>query len=301
MMVWRLAMTGLVAAFAAGAAEGDGPLRIAQLHGVPVKWALDENMAAFLEGADAAGAQDADIFITPEGWLDGYASPAPDSTPERIKAVAQDLESSLYLAQVAAKAKEYGMYICFGFTSLEGDQTFNAAGLWGPDGELIGVYHKTHIQTHDIQYAFGEGLPVWPSRFGPLGMMICADRRWPETARTLRVQGARLILNPTYGSDSEFNLMVMRVRAWENQCFIAFTHPEQSLIVGPGGDVLTNVRTGEPGIEVTEIDLSAAKDNNHILDRRPDLYGPLTDMSLLPPDSPVRTQEGMRPYHRAGE
>ena len=93
----------------------------------------------------------------------------------------------------------------------------------------------------------------------------------------MRLQGARLILNPTYGMHGSLNFKLMQVRAWENQCFIAFTHPQQSLIVDPGGDAVTNERGDEPAVTTTVIDLREAKDDNHIRDRRPDLYGPIAD------------------------
>lgn len=257
---------------------------VAQMRGVPIKWDIDANMATFVAQANAAGAAHPDIFITPECWLDGYAAPDPESTVEKLRAVAQPLEGSPYLDQVAALAKEHRMWICFGFSSLEDGKLFNTSGLWNRDGKRVGVYHKTHIQTHDRQYDLGMGLPVWDSEWGKLGMMICADRRWPETVRSLRVQGARLILNPTYGMHGDWNLKIMQVRAWENQCFIAFTHPEQTLMLDPGGDVLLKVDDGAPGYSITTIDLREAKDDNHIQDRRPELYDALSSGVYSPPE-----------------
>ena len=175
---------------------------------VPEKWNLEKNFATFLELLDQA--KRADIVITPECWLDGYAAPDKESTPERLREVAQAPESSPYLQRVAEEARTRKQWICFGFTSLEDDKIYNAAGLWNDAGELVGIYHKTHIQTHDRQYTPGEALPVWPTPWGPVGIMICADRRWPETARTLRLKGARLILNPTYGMHHEANTWWMR-------------------------------------------------------------------------------------------
>ncbi len=273
-----LGLAGLAAAWSWSAEEDfQSVVRVGQMRGVPVKWDLDANMRVFEEQVQAAGALDADVFITPECWLDGYAAPDPESTPERLRKIAQPLEGSRYLDRVAELADELNLWICFGFSSLEDNEIFNTCGLWNREGALVGVYHKTHIQTHDRQYSIGMGLPVWGSEWGKLGMMICADRRWPETVRTLRVQGARLILNPTYGMHGDWNLQIMQVRAWENQCFIAFTHPEQTLLLDPGGDVVTRVDSGEPGVSVTEIDLREAKDDNHILDRRPELYKPLSE------------------------
>jgi predicted amidohydrolase len=251
-------------------------VRIAQMRTVPVKWDLEGNFEVFLKYLAEADEVDAEIFITPEGWLDGYAAPDKASTPERILGVAQDLEKSPYIQRVAQEAKERQMWICFGFTSLENGKAYNAAGLWNDQGELVGVYHKTHIQTHDVQYASGMSLPVFPSPWGPLGIMICADRRWPETARTLRLKGAKLILNPTYGFRGDFNTAMLRTRGFENQCYVAFTHPSESLLVDPRGKVVH--RDENDGITIAEIDLTKATDGNHIQDRRPDIYGVITEV-----------------------
>lgn len=260
---------------AGAAAEPETRVRLGLLREVPVKWDLEHNMAVFERRLQDALKKDVDIFITPEGWLDGYAAPDDGSTRERLRGVAQPLEGSKHLDRVGALAKQHGLYICFGFTSLEDGKVFNAAGLWDRDGRLAGVYHKTHIQTHDVQYDRGEALPVWPTPWGPVGIMICADRRWPETARTLRLKGAKLILNPTYGFANDLNEAMMRTRAFENQCFIAFTHPQVSLITGPGG-VIVGKAEDRPGVLVRTVDLRQAKDDNHLRDRRPELYGILT-------------------------
>ena len=253
-------------------------VRLAQMRGVPEKWNVEASFAVFLDMLELASAQRADLFITPECWLDGYAAPDKISTPEKLREVAQDLDTSSYIQRVAKEARERKMYICFGFSSVEDGKLYNSAGFWNDKGELLGVYHKTHIQTHDRQYSPGQDLPVWPTPWGPMGIMICADRRWPETARTLRLKGARLILNPTYGFHGELNEVMMRTRSYENQCYIAFTHPEESLITGPKGGVLAKTWAEGPGVFVTEIDLSRVHDDNHLADRRPELYMAITEV-----------------------
>lgn len=111
---------------------------------------------------------------------------------ERLRAAAQAPDSP-YLQRVAEVARQGALAICLGFTSREGDTIRNSAGLWLADGTLAGLYHKTHLQSHDLQYTAGDSLPVFATPWGPLGVMICADRR----SRCLCLQGARLILNPT--------------------------------------------------------------------------------------------------------
>ena len=250
---------------------------LALMRGVPAKWNLDQNFDMFLRMAEEAAAKKVDIFITPECWLDGYAAPDKASTPDKLRAVAQDLETSPYLRRVAETARANGMYVCFGFTSLEHGNIYNAAGLWDRTGRLVGVYHKTHLQTHDLQFSPGESLPVWDTEWGKVGIMICADRRWPETARTLRLKGARLILNPTYGMHGENNEWWMRTRGYENQCYIAFAHPSVGFMVDPKGDIAGKEESDTPGVLVCDVDLNLAKDDNHLRDRRPELYGIITE------------------------
>ena len=247
-------------------------VRLALMQAVPEKWNLDKNFNTFLHYLDEA--RNAHIFVTPECWLDGYAAADKSSTRERLREIAQDPASSPYLARVAEETRKRKMWICFGFSALlEGNQ-YNTAGLWNDQGELVGLYHKTHLQTHDLQYTPGPALSPFPTPWGPVGIMICADRRWPETARTLRLQGARLILNPTYGMHHYDNQWWMRTRAFENQCFIAFAHPEQGLVLNPRGDIQAS-QYDTPGVLVCDIELSESKEDNHLQDRRPDLYGAL--------------------------
>ena len=84
-------------------------------------------------------------------------------------------------------------------------------------------------------------------------------------------------LNPTYGFYGEFNEAMMRTRAFENQCYIAFAHPKESLVTGPQGNVVAKSETEDPGVLFCDIDLSKAKDDNHLRDRRPEIYGVIAE------------------------
>jgi len=254
-----------------------GAVRLALMKAVPEKWDLSGNFELFrglLEDARAAGA---DLFITPECWLDGYAAGDPTSTKERLQGIAQGLDRSEFLTAVADLAAARHTAVCFGFTSLEDGRIYNAAGLWDGRGGRLGVYHKTHLQDHDLQFSPGDDLPVWITPWGPVGIMICADRRWPEVARALRLKGARLILNPSYGMHHEENEWWMRTRGYENQCFIAFAHPQVAFIVGPDGKLEGKLDDEAPGVLVCDLDLTRARDDNHLRDRRPELYGIITE------------------------
>ena len=224
-----------------------------------------------------------DVAVTPEGFLDGYVSTESSVTKADMMNYAIDPATSEFTLEAAAWARRNETWLIYGCTRREKDQVFNTALIYDRSGSLVGMYDKLHLQKHDLKYAPGRHLSVYESDFGPFGVMICADRRWPETARTLTLRGARVIFNPTYGMRGDLNLCMMRTRSYENGIFIAFTHPGQSLVTGPEGNVVCNeedaapTRGGAAGKThvITEIDLSKAPANRggHIADRRPDVYG----------------------------
>ncbi len=216
-----------------------------------------------------------DVVVTPEGFLDGYVSTESSVTKADIVNYAIDPATSEYALEASAWARRNEAWLIYGCIRKEKDQVFNTALIYDRSGSLVGMYDKLHLQKHDLKYAPGRHLNVYESDFGLFGVMICADRRWPETARTLTLRGARVIFNPTYGMHGDLNLCMMRTRSYENGIFIAFTHPGQSLITGPEGNVVCNDEDATKAYVITEIDLSKAPANKggHIVDRRPEVYG----------------------------
>ena len=103
-------------------------------------------------------------------------------------------------------------------------------------------------------------------------MIICAERRWPEIARTLRIKGARIILMPTYGMKGERNAMWMQTRSYENAIWICFTHPEESLITDPKGEIAAQL-VDESEYLIHTCDLMIEGATEMLADRHPDVYG----------------------------
>lgn len=66
---------------------------------------------------------------------------------------------------------------------------------------------------------------------------------------------------------------MMRTRSYENECFIAFTHPRLSLVTDPRGDIAAKRLSDSPGVLVVDLELDKATTNRHLDDRRPALYG----------------------------
>ena len=267
----------------------DQNVTIGMLKDYPEKWNIDRNWSVFVEQFEAHGS-DTDIFITPECYYDGYAVTEDDWTLDRFASVSLTLESER-IADVRRMAKEKETAICFGFTELREGGFYNCALLVDRSGDIVGTYHKTHLQTHDVRFHRGEHLSAFDLDCARVGMVICADRRWPESIRALRLDGAKICLMPTYGMSHEVNEWWMRTRSYENQMFVCFTHPGVSLITDPGGKVAAKLQSNVADVLVHTVDLSEVSDEKHLIDRRPDLYGILSDtthsMSQKPFDAPT--------------
>ncbi len=100
-------------------------------------------------------------------------------------------------------AKELGVVLPISFYEKDNNRLYNSAAVIDADGTLLGVYRKTHIpDDHFYQEKFyfspgDTGFRVWNTKFGRIGIGICWDQWFPETARALAVQGAEMILYPT--------------------------------------------------------------------------------------------------------
>ena len=250
-------------------------IRVAQVKVYPLKGKMGENHKILMDILkDIEAGQKVDVIVTPEGFLDGYVSTEKSVAKEDMLQYAIAPQESPYALGVSQWARRNKTWVIFGCTRKAADGVFNTALIYDRAGVLIGMYDKLHLQEHDHKYTPGKHLDAYESDFGTFGVMICADRRWPETARTLALKGARVIFNPTYGMHGELNLCMMRTRSYENGIYIAFTHPGQSLITDPKGGIACNNQDTDKSWVVTQIDLAEAPANKggHIVDRRPDVY-----------------------------
>lgn len=100
-------------------------------------------------------------------------------------------------------AKELGVVIPVSFYERDIDRLFNTVAMIDADGRVLGIYRKTHIpDDHFYQEKFyftpgDSGFKVFDTRFGCIGVGICWDQWFPETARCMAVQGAEMLLYPT--------------------------------------------------------------------------------------------------------
>ena len=258
-------------------AKKNRKLRIGMLKAMPGKWDVEGNWAVFEQEFKRHRGDDLDVLITPECFLDGYAVTEKNWTLRKFTKVAQDMATSPYIRSLRQMARRAKTQVVFGFTELVDGYFYNCAVLVGADGNIIGKYHKTHLQSWDRHFAPGQDLPVFDLGKTCAGVVICADRKWPESIRTLRLKGAEICLMPTYGAWGLENEWWMRTRSFENQMFICFTHPVEALITNPQGGLEAKLQSNATDVLVHEIDLAEVGDDNHLQDRRPELYQVLAD------------------------
>ena len=117
-----------------------------------------------------------------------------------------------------ALAKKHNLYIVAGLLEREKHLVYNVAALLGPDGKLLGKYRKVTLPRGEIAggVAPGNDYPIFNTRFGKLGMMVCYDGFFPEVARQLSMRGAEVIAWPVWGC----NPMLASARACENHVYL---------------------------------------------------------------------------------
>ena len=255
-----------------------------------VRWNKEQALQRIEDYVRRAAELGARIVVTPETCLDGYVCHQHGLTRERMCELAEH-ENGASMDRLRDVARELGLYLCVGFSELEDDVLYNTAILLGPEGQTVGKYRKTH--GVEPFYEVGNDLPVFQTRYGKIGIMICYDRQLPETARRLAEQGAELILIPSNGMWGRMNDALLRARAYDNGVHVVFAHPRDGLVIDPGGRVIaanmsvpgqgvglpTNTDTedagGWPEAVVREIDLDAWRTHSGSLPhRRPELYRP---------------------------
>ena len=107
------------------------------------------------------------------------------------------------VVQLQPLAKELGVVIPVSIFEREGPHYFNSLVMIDADGTLMGVYRKSHIPDgpgYQEKYYFrpgDTGFKVWDTKFGRIGVGICWDQWYPETARAMMLQGAEILMYPT--------------------------------------------------------------------------------------------------------
>ena len=170
----------------------------------------EENCRQFAPLIAEAAKLDADLVVLPETLTCA-------SNGLRYVDVAESIPgpSTAYFGTLA---KEHDLYLVVGLVEREGSIIYNVSVLIGPDGEIVGKYRKVTLPRTEIDMGVfpGETYPVFDTRFGKVGMMICYDGFFPEVARQLSNNGAEVIAFPVAGC----NPMLAAARACENHVYL---------------------------------------------------------------------------------
>ena len=172
----------------------------------PAKWDkagnADKIEAFFVEAAK----EDPDLIVTTEGALEGYVINDVLERPEleqRVYEVAEPMDGP-YIRRFEALARKLETCLVFGFAELVGSSVYNTAVFIDHRGEISGKYHKTQFAEGTVDSCrfncVGKTLRAFDTPVGRVGIVICNDRWNPRITRTLVLDGARLILIPSYGS-----------------------------------------------------------------------------------------------------
>ncbi|NQT16268.1 MAG: carbon-nitrogen hydrolase family protein, partial [Planctomycetes bacterium] len=175
-------------------AEAAGPkpdtVRVA---GIVLKWLRIEKEANFrrvepiIREAAGGGAK---IVVTTECFLDGYAIADKSIPLETYRALGEPIPDGSFYRRLAALAAELKIHLVAGMMEADGQRRYNTAVLIGPDGNLVGKYHKQKLGHEHVRNTPGDASLVFATPYGRVGMMICADRTREDIVRRFREGGA---------------------------------------------------------------------------------------------------------------
>jgi predicted amidohydrolase len=185
-------------------------VRLATVHYVPKGKTPEENRRQFAPLVAKAAEARADLVVLGETltWMGSGKPYAAASEP--IPGPSTEYFGTL--------AKKHGLYIVAGLVERDQHLVYNVAVLIDPAGKLVGTYRKATLPRGEIEggIAPGDSYPVFETRFGKVGMMVCYDGFFPEVARELSNRGAEVIAWPVAGC----NPLLAQARACENHVYL---------------------------------------------------------------------------------
>jgi predicted amidohydrolase len=183
-------------------------------------------------------------------------------TGKPMAAVAEPAEGPT-LAAIGAQARAHRCYVVVGIYERDGDLLYNTGLLIGRDGRLAGKYRKVHLPEGEMDQGFTPGLehPVFETDLGRVGLQICYDHAFVESARLLALHGAEVIACPIWGDPRAHGHAweaTARARALDNGVYFvgAIYGPPRGLIVDPHGDIIADAK-GREGVYLADADLTA--------------------------------------------
>jgi N-carbamoylputrescine amidase len=259
--------------------------------------APEHNLARAIELVRQAHAGGAQVVLLPELFSTPYFPRVKDP---RFFALAHTLASDPAVSALARVAAELALVIPVSFFERDGDAFYNSVAMLDADGQLLGVYRKTHIPDgagYEEKFYFkpgDTGFRVFQTRYAALGVGICWDQWFPESARCMTLLGADALLFPT-AIGSEPLTKRDTAAAWRramvghavcNTIHVAAanrvgneggqTFYGTSFVSDPWGELSGSLDRSEQGLLITTIDVAQARADREwmglLRDRQPAQY-----------------------------
>lgn len=301
------AVAAQAAAPAGGGTQRNVTLAAVQMSMVPSSEANIVTAERLVREAARRGAQ---VILLPELFELQYFPKDDSFTVGQSYRLARTVGNSTVLQRMSALARELAVVLPVSFYERKGQAYYNAVAIIDADGSILGVYRKSHIPTgpgYQEKFFFSPGdtgFKAWDTRYVRLGVGICWDQWFPESARVMALKGAEVLMYPTaIGGDAcneEPNprtikhwQRVMQGHAAANfmpvvasnrygaeaspKCNMTFYG--SSFIAGGDGDIVEEAPTAAEELLLRTVDLAAAESERALWgvfrDRRPELYAPL--------------------------
>ncbi|WP_338245482.1 N-carbamoylputrescine amidase [Aurantiacibacter hainanensis] len=272
---------------------------------------FDEDESANIEAvsdlvAEAAG-KGAQVVLPPELFSGPYFC---REEQDEFFALARPTAEHPSVIAMQALAKKLGVAIPTSFFERDGHHYYNTLAMIDAEGEIMGTYRKSHIPDgpgYEEKFYFrpgNDGFKVWDVFGARIGIGICWDQWYPETARCLALLGAQVLFYPTAIGSEPKDADMDTSRMWRramighavSNCMPVVTANRighegsqeagntfygHSFICDEWGDILTEYGREETGALVAQLDLDAARKHRaswgFFRDRRPQLYGRIAE------------------------
>jgi len=254
-----------------------------------------EMVASHVVKASARGAK---IILPPELFEGPYFCRVEE---EELFARALPVDEHPAVQEMRKVAKAEGVYIPASFFERDGQHHYNSLAMIDDQGEIMGVYRKSHIPDgpgYEEKYYFrpgNTGFKVWATRYGTVGVGICWDQWYPETARVMALMGAEMLFYPTAIGSEPYDAELDTSRMWRramighavSNCMPVIAANRigeeegqkfygHSFITDEWGDFAAEAGAKESGALVATLDLAQARKHRagmgFFRDRRPELY-----------------------------
>ncbi|WP_027416284.1 carbon-nitrogen hydrolase family protein [Aneurinibacillus terranovensis] len=248
---------------------------------------VDGNKAKNLEkiekSIEQAYNQSADLLVLPELVLTGLVS------GEQMKMLAESREGDSF-KRLQKKLGTCPVHLVYSFPEyVSENEMYITTCFIHKNGEPLAYYRKTHLFSEESSvFSRGNELIEVNVDGYKLGLLTCYDIEFPEPARTLASQGAKLLVvnSANMAPYEHIHRLFVTARALENQCFVVYCnrigsnavyeYHGQSAVIGPDSSVLMEIEEDREMVKTVEISLgeieNATSVFNYLRERRPELY-----------------------------